>query len=408
MIPPLEPENEAHRIKALHNLAILDSHPEQEYDELTKLAAYICQTPVSLISLIGEEQNWFKSKVGTEISGSPREYSHCAHAILEPDMVMEIEDTRKDVRFADNPFTLAAEPVIFYSGVPLLNKKGLALGTLCVIDNIPRKLNDEQKNALKTLAKQVSLLFELRERNQYLKKVQTGLKERNGLLKNFAAAVSHDMKMPLANIILTIDILKSKYGKKLDKKGEEYLQNLKQVSFALSDYISAILDHYESDTIASESNHEKFHIHDLLEGILDLLNITENAQINFPESNLELLCNKIALEQIFLNLINNSLKYNDKNEIIIDITCSEDPVFYQFEITDNGIGIPPEKQEEIFELFSTAAEADRKGKKGNGIGLSTVKKLVLNLGGDIEVSSEVGKGARFTFKVKKILSGEPN
>lgn len=406
MIPPLKPENEASRIAALQKLAILNSQPEQEYDELAKLAAFICQTPVSLISLVGEDQNWFKSKVGTEISCSSREYSHCAHALLEPDMVMEVEDTRKDIRFADNPFTLAPEPVIFYSGVPLVNKNGHALGTLCVIDNIPRKLTNEQKNALKTLGNQVSKLFELRERNQGLKKVQTELKKRNDLLKNFAAVVSHDMKMPLANIILTVDILKSKYGNKLGQKGKEYLQNLKQSSFGLSDYISGILEHYESDTLASGSMNENFDVHDMLEDIVDLLNITENAAVNLPERNIELNCNRSGLEQIFLNLINNSLKYNDKDEIIIDLTCSEDPVFYHFGVTDNGIGIPHEKQGEIFDLFSTAAETDRKGKKGNGIGLSTVKNLIENLGGDISVSSELGKSTSFNFKIKKVLSAE--
>lgn len=98
----------------------------------------------------------------------------------------------------------------------------------------------------------------------------------------------------------------------------------------------------------------------MLEEIVDILNITEKCEINFPDKNLELDCNRIALEQIFLNLINNSLKYNDKNEIIIDIECIEDNYFYHFTVTDNGLGIPQDKQEFIFDFFSPQPKPTKK------------------------------------------------
>lgn len=402
MIEPAVPTNEEQRLAALENLKILDSLPEKEYDEITKLTAYICQTPVCLISMVGKEQNWFKSKVGVEgIDHSERKYSHCGHAILEPGSIMEVPDARKDERFKDNPYTLAKDPILFYSGAPIVDHYGNALGTLCVLDHVPRKLDEDQKNALKCLAGQISKLFELRLRNNNLRNIQNELQKQNELLKNFANVVSHDMKMPLANIIMNIDFLKAKYGKKLDGKVLESLENIKSSSFSLSDYISGILEHYESDTLASETSHERFDLHDLLEDIIDLLNITEDCEINFPDENTELTCNKIVLNQIFLNLINNSLKYNDKEEIIINIDFSETDDFYHFKIEDNGIGIPKDKQLSIFNLFSTAAETDRNGKKGNGIGLSTVKKLIDNLDGDINVSSKEKVGTTFDFTIKK-------
>jgi signal transduction histidine kinase len=231
--------------------------------------------------------------------------------------------------------------------------------------------------------------------------VQQELKEKNEELKNFAGIVSHDMKMPLANMIITSDMLRSKYGSLLDVQGKQYLDYIKQSSFTLSEYITGLLEHYESDKTAS-LNGESFDSHDLLEDIIELLNINIDCEINLPEENIEMHANKVALEQILLNLIANSLKYNDKKKIRIDINCTENNGFYYFKISDNGMGIPKDKVNHIFDLFATTGKLDRNGKKGNGIGLSTVKKLVKKLNGEITVSSTVGKGTSFQFNIEKL------
>ncbi|HSJ12253.1 MAG TPA: GAF domain-containing sensor histidine kinase [Gillisia sp.] len=394
------PENEKRRLLTLERLQLMDSLPEENYDNITKLASLICGTPVSLITLIGEKRQWFKSKIGTEVTEGSREISHCSHAILNPDDLMEIPDTREDERFLDNPYTTGSPQILFYAGMPLKANNGDVLGTLCVLDVKPNMLKEEQKTALKALAKQVENLFELRRHNLDLEKTTQELKVKNSQLKNFAGIVSHDMKMPLANMILTTDLIKAKYASYFDDEGIHYLDYLKQSSFKLSNYITGILQHYESDSL-TESNDEEFDIHDLLENIIDLLNINLNCVINLPEENMVLACNKVALEQIFLNLIGNSLKYNNKEEIIIDVLCSNGGEFYNFSITDNGIGIPKDKQEDIFELFTIVEEVDRSGNRGNGIGLSTVKKLVNSLGGEITVESEVNKGTTFNFSINR-------
>ena len=397
------PPNEKTRLSALKDHKLFNTEPEQNFDNITKLASFICKMPVSLITLIGKNKQWFKSKVGTDICEGPKDISHCSHAILHPDELMEVEDTRKDPRFADNPYTTDANtPIIFYAGMPLKAHNGLVLGTLCVMDIKPNSLDNDQKDALKALAKQVENLFELQLKNLHLEKTRKKLKTRNGQLKDFAGTVSHDMKMPLANIVMTVDLLKAKYIDKLDSQGLQYLDYLKQSSFKLSDYVTGILDHYESDTL-SESLNEDFDIHDLLEQIIDLLNIHDDCVINLPENNKVLNGNRAALQQIFLNLLTNSLKYNNKEKIIIDVTCSKDDKFYHFTVSDNGIGIPKDKQEEIFKLFTVLVESDRRGNRGNGIGLSTVKKLVSTLGGNISVNSEVNKGTTFNFSIKQVL-----
>ncbi|MGY5849517.1 GAF domain-containing sensor histidine kinase [Salegentibacter sp. F14] len=401
MIKPAVPRNELERLASLKEAGIFNTPPEAEFDNITKLASFICKTPVSLISLVGEHEQYFKSRYGTEVCGSKREVSYCAHAILHPKKLMIVNDTRLDERFKDNPFTLDAEnPVHFYAGMPLLDHDGLALGTLCVLDNKPNKLDKEQKIALKALAKHVEVLLELRRKNKHLEQIKKELKDHNTVLKDFAGVVSHDMKMPLSNMIITADILKAKYGDQLGVEGLNYLSNLKNAGLNLSDYINSLLNHYESNDSA-DLKKQQFDLHHLLEEIIDLFNITDNVDINLPEENIIIQTNRAALEQIFLNLISNSLKYNKNEKIIIDIDFRQTPDFYYFSICDNGIGIPQEKQEDIFEIFTTLSVTDRKGNKGNGIGLSTVKRLVKNLGGNIKVNSKPGQGTQFTFSLNR-------
>ncbi|MBQ0737942.1 GAF domain-containing sensor histidine kinase [Aquimarina celericrescens] len=402
MIKPEIPKNETFRLQALKELNILDSKAEQEFDDLASLASYICETPVSLITFLEEKRQWFKSHIGTDLCETDRDISFCGHAINHPQELMIVEDATKDERFADNPLTsLKDTPVIFYAGMPLTDKMGNALGTLCIIDHQPKTLTETQKSKLKTVANQVVKLLELRLRNNKLKTIEKELRAKNELLKNFAGVVSHDMKMPLTNMIVTVDILKEKYSAQLDEKGKQYLKYLKQSSFTLSDYITKILTHYESDKFDDLEESETFDIHHLLEEIVDLFNIREDCEINFPEQNIELHCNRVALEQILLNLIGNSLKYNDKEKIVIDVECYLHQDVYNFTVSDNGMGIPEHKQKEIFELFSTVAEIDRNGNKGNGIGLSTVKKLINKMGGDIKVASTLGEKTSFSFSIKK-------
>lgn len=391
---------ESRRLKALQSLEILDTQPEPQYDEITELASLICEVPVALISLIDKDRQWFKSCVGFSVKETNREISFCNHAIVSNQEIFEIKDATKDPRFKSNPLTFGEKPVIFYAGVTLKNHENLPLGTLCVIDHQPRTLDDRQRKALTYLAHQVVQLFEIRLKNNILRESQKELKQKNTELKNFAGVVSHDMKMPLANMIVTIDVLKAKYGKKLDENGIEYLRNLKRSAFKLSDYITNILTHYESDNITDNNNIEDFSLIDLINHIIEMLDVTDKYEIHYPE-NLTLSTNQVALEQVFLNLLGNSFKYNDKEKIIIHIECFEDNGFYNFVVTDNGIGIPKEKLNSIFHLFETATEADRRGTKGNGIGLSTVKKIIRNLGGDIKVESTLGEKTSFKFFIEK-------
>jgi PAS domain S-box-containing protein len=157
---PALPHNETERLQALHKLQILDTQTDPDFDALTKLAALICHTQTSVISLIDENRQWFKARLNLDELETPRATSFCAHAILQPEQLTYVPDAKLDARFANNPNVTKSNGIRFYAGAPLLIKPGLALGTLCVIDTVPRELTEAQQEALILLAKQaVSLML---------------------------------------------------------------------------------------------------------------------------------------------------------------------------------------------------------------------------------------------------------
>jgi GAF domain-containing protein len=189
---PIMSTNDAERVAALQKYAILDSEPEQAFDDLTQLASYVCKTPIALISLVGEDRQWFKSKVGISATETSRDIAFCSTAIQQPD-VFVVPDALQDERFRTNPLVVSEPNIRFYAGAPLINEDGYALGTLCVIDRAPRELGADQEAALKALSRLVLMQMEFRrnlillkealndrtreehERERELKKVQDQL-----------------------------------------------------------------------------------------------------------------------------------------------------------------------------------------------------------------------------------------
>jgi len=176
------PENEAARLNTLRGFGILDTHPEDRFDDLTRLAASICGTPISVISLVDEDRQWFKSKTGVQACQTPREHAFCAHAIMSPELFV-VPDASQDPRFATNPLVLGEPHVRFYAGAPLTAPNGHHLGALCVIDRVPRQLSPGQLESLRILSRQVMAQVILGKNLQDLKNALKAREE-----------VEHDMQ----------------------------------------------------------------------------------------------------------------------------------------------------------------------------------------------------------------------
>ena len=156
------PPNETQRLRALQGYGILDSNAEAAFDELTQMAAMLCDMPIALMSLLDHDRQWFKARIGVDDPGTPREISFCSHAILVPDDVMVVPDARLDPRFAGNPLVTGDAGIVFYAGAPIVSPTGEAIGSLCVADRRPRKLNLRQLQLLRGLANQAMVQLELR------------------------------------------------------------------------------------------------------------------------------------------------------------------------------------------------------------------------------------------------------
>jgi two-component system NtrC family sensor kinase len=169
-IPMPAPDRD--RVAALQKYAILDTEPEQAFDDLTLLASFVCKTPIALISLVDEDRQWFKSKVGMDASHTPRDIAFCSVAIQQTD-VMVVPDTLQDERFRNNPLVVSGPRIRFYAGAPLINDEGYALGTLCVVDRAPREFGADQKEALQALGRLVLAQLEFRRNLQLLKEALT-------------------------------------------------------------------------------------------------------------------------------------------------------------------------------------------------------------------------------------------
>lgn len=164
MKPAAIPDNESDRLKALSEYRILGTRPEESYDDITRMASLVCQTPIALLSLVDVDRQWFKSKVGVDATETPRDWSFCAHAIHAPEPLV-VRDALWDERFHDNPLVCGDPKIRFYAGFPLSNMGGQRIGTLCVIDREPGELSAVQVEVMEALARQVMAFLELRKRS---------------------------------------------------------------------------------------------------------------------------------------------------------------------------------------------------------------------------------------------------
>ncbi|MCV9385444.1 sensor histidine kinase [Reichenbachiella ulvae] len=391
---------EKKRLNVLKSYSILDTPSDPDFDELTLLASQICGTSISLISFVDDDRQWFKSKVGLEAPQTPRTVSFCSHAIDEDKDIFIVPDARNHDNFKDNPLVTSDPYIVFYAGVPLHGEEDQPLGTLCVIDSETKTLSPQQIQSLKILAHQVENLLKLRKMNLNLNQAIGILENKNHQLDRFAMIAAHDIKSPLNNITALIEYLLSSHSEGMSKAAIETIKMIGKSSGNLKNLVDGLLSYSRHEEYIKQEK-ETIQLKTFIEDFLGLYSQQKGCRLNYKTDLDEIWVNKIALEQILINLISNAIKYGDKDETIIDILVSELDHHYLFEVKDNGPGIPDKAKTKIFELFQTLQSTDRNGQKGNGVGLATVKRLVESLDGLIELESSEGKGSTFRFTLAK-------
>ena len=397
---PLIPHNEKERIEALNSYDILDSLPEEDYDSITRIAALICNTPVALINMIDSKRSFLKSVNGLTASDSPREFSFCAHAINNPSELMIVNDSRKDDRFADNPFVTGDPHVIFYAGMPLVTADGYALGSICVMDYKPSELNKEQQFALKSLSHQVMQLMELRRKNRQLNEYQNKLEAHAADMESFAYMASHDLKDPLRMMSIFLQKLKKNHSEVLNDTAKEYVDFSINASIKMTMLVNDLLSY----AVVDKNNmvKEDVNVSELISEIISYHSVLfkeANAVISY-DALPHIQGSKTVLKIVLQNLLMNAVKFrNPAVPFSVAISIKETEQFWVFKIADNGIGIDVANHDEIFKPFKSLQPQSLY--KGSGLGLAACKKIIEQHGGKIWVESEVGKGSTFYFEIIK-------
>ncbi|MFN3403964.1 MAG: GAF domain-containing sensor histidine kinase [Cytophagaceae bacterium] len=410
------PVNEPLRLTSLERYKILDTEEEKDLNELTALAASMFDMPISLITILDQNRQWFKSRYGFDVKETDRALSFCQYTIMG-DKAFEVENADTDERFQKNSLVTEYPKMKYYCGVPLVNKEGYTLGTLCVIDKKPRKLSENQIRALEILSKIVMTHFELHYQKNYLEEKKNELektieirtkeineniitlKERdqelqkvNDELKKVIYKASHDLRGPLKTMMGITDLALSESKK---ENIYNFLSLLKATQIKLDNTLDDLLK-----VVEIKEREPEFHPVDWNK-IIKSASETAKEEYNEKEPTIEFNCenqktfysDSSMLTTMMHQLIINSIQYNISEHPTINIKLEQDKKKQIIKIKDNGIGIKENEKNKIFEMFYKNARS-----RGSGLGLYIVKNIVDLLKGGIKVESDNSKGTIFTIE----------
>jgi len=387
------PANEDARLAALRSYEILDTPPEQEFDDLTRLASLICGTPMAVISLVDKERQWFKSRVGIEVTEMPRDAAFCMYTLLGPELFI-VPDASRDGRFADDPQVISGPQLRFYAGMPIVSTGGHVLGTLCTMDHAPRELSDDQKEALAILSRQAGAHFQLRRTYSELQKLQE-------LRDRLTQMIVHDLRQPLQSLMGGLHTMGA-LGQ-LNDDQREFLQMSLDGGEALLSMINDLLDISKLESGQLELDYSLLSPELLLEGPLtQLAQLAAQKNITLAtvvEPGLPLVQgDREKLGRTLVNLVGNAVKFTPQGgTITLAARRGQVDQSVNFSVTDTGEGIPAAAFGKIFEKFGQVATRSGGQKMSTGLGLTFCKMVVEAHGGSLRVESELGIGSTFVI-----------
>jgi signal transduction histidine kinase/CheY-like chemotaxis protein len=393
MISASLPPDEHARIAALQSYRILDTSPEDGYDDLTALAARICNVPIALVSLIDVHRQWFKSHYGIDATETPRSVAFCSHAILGREPFV-IPDSSRDERFHDNPLVTGAPHVASYAGIPLVDADDFALGTLCVIDHAPRAFEAETIQALARLGRQVVTQLELRRTRDAALAAARAKSE-------FLANMSHEIRTPLNGVLGMTRLL---LDTPLSEEQREFAQTVRDCGDHLLAVVDDVLDFSKLEAGQVQLESVDFELSDLVERAIAICRPAAQKKA------LSLECliaadarggrrgDPTRLRQVLLNLVGNATKFTSRGGVTVRVTCDADE-HLSLEVSDTGPGLTPEQQARLFTRFAQADSSTTRRFGGTGLGLAISRQLVILMGGEIGVTSTVGEGSTFWVRV---------
>jgi signal transduction histidine kinase len=378
-IPPSEPE----RLAALRSYNVLDTNRESAFDDLTLIAAQICGVPIALVSLVDATRQWFKSEFGLGVSETPRAVSFCAHAILQDDVFI-VPDAKQDPRFHDNDLVTGFPHLRFYAGAPLQTPDGHALGTLCVLDRVPRELSEDQRSALAALARQAMAKIEMR---RALEEAERVIQYRSRLM----AVMGHDLQQPVNILSMSLSLIEEA----LDGKEEDTVGYARTAIDQLSNELSTLA---RASRLDQESvKIERFSVQHFLDSVFNNWSMRARRKgltLEIEPSSATADTDQRMLFTIVGNLVGNAIKYTKSGSV--GIACRQTPAGLAIEISDTGIGIPESQLERIFKSFH---QIDSANSEGLGLGLAIVQRTADLIGCKVSLESEMGKGSRFTVTI---------
>jgi signal transduction histidine kinase len=383
MLAPL-PGNEAQRLSSLRSFNILDTPREAVFEDLTRIAAQICRTPMAIISLVDRTRQWFKAEVGVGVPETSRDVSFCAHAILQNGLFI-VPDAARDPRFFDNDLVTGYPHLRFYAGAVLHTIEGHALGTLCVLDRVPRELEDQQRAALEALARQAMGQMELRRALMEAEKVS---RYRSRLM----AVMGHDLKQPVNVVHMALSTLASRLQNEEDQEILAFAANAVTRLNSELDAL-ALASRLDQESVRIE----RFPVQRVLDGALDNWSLRarrKGLKLRVMPCSLDVESDETMLTTILGNLVGNAIKYTETGGVLVG--CRRRGGGVSIEVWDSGVGIPEAQLERIFQAFH---QVDAGRSEGLGLGLAIVRRTAELLGYEIDVKSRPGRGSRFTIDI---------